>query len=156
MGTVRAAGLDQNSLRELLVEVYGVFYAEPVVNVKVELQVSVTGAVPRPGRFYMDPTATLVDALADAGGPNIEYAVTGSQIPADPREIQLVREGVRQTLNFHPAEITEETLRIRIRSGDWIHVPPQDRTRVREEVMFWGTLLSFATSVIGLVVLIGR
>ncbi|MDP2857808.1 MAG: polysaccharide biosynthesis/export family protein [Bacillota bacterium] len=156
VGTVRAAGLDHNSLREHLVQVYGVFYAEPVVNVKAQLQVSVTGAVPRPGRYYLDPTATLVDALAEAGGPNIEYAVTGSQIPADPREVQLVREGLRQSLNFHPNDITEELLQMRIRSGDWIHVPSQDRTRIRDEVMFWGSLLSLASSIVGVVILIGR
>ncbi len=156
VGTVRAAGLDHNSLREHLVQVYGVFYAEPVVNVKVELQVSVTGAVARPGRFYLNPTATLVDALAEAGGTNIEYAVIGSQIPADQRRIQLVREGLRQTLNLHPDDITEELLQMRIRSGDWIHVPALVRTRIRDEVMFWGSLLSLASSIVGVIILIGR
>jgi polysaccharide biosynthesis/export protein len=154
VGTVRAAGLDQNSLRELLVGGYGSFYSEPVVNVKVQLRVNVTGSIPRPGQYFLDPTATLLDALSAAGGANTEYAVIGSQIPGDPRHVQLVREGVRQILNFHPAEISDETLHMRIGSGDWIHVPPETKTAVRDQVLFWGSLLSLTSSVISLVLLI--
>jgi len=154
VGTVHAAGLDQNSLREVLVAGYASFYAEPVVNVKVELRVNVTGAVPRPGQYFMDPTATLVDALAAAGGANTEFALLGSQIPGDPKRVQLVREGERRVVNFHPGEISEETLRMRIRSGDWLHVPPETKTRVRDQVLFWGGLVSLASSVVTLIILI--
>lgn len=154
VGTIHAAGHDQTSLREALVASYSAFYSEPVVNVKVELRVSVTGAVPRPGQYFMDPTATLLDALAEAGGVNSEYAVLGNQIPSDPRGVQLVRDGDRQVLNFQPGEVTQETLVMRIRSGDWLHVPADDRTAVRDQVLFWGSLLSFVTSIAGLVVLI--
>lgn len=156
VGTVHAAGLDQNSLRELLVAGYGGFYAEPVVNVKVLLRVNVTGAIPRPGQYFMDPTATLLDALAAAGGANIEYATVGSMIPGDAKNVQLVRAGVRQVLNFHPSQITEETLHIRIRSGDWLHVPAENKTAVRDQVLFWGGLISLASSTISLIILIGR
>jgi polysaccharide export outer membrane protein len=154
VGTVRAAGLDQNSLREVLVAGYSAFYADPVVNVKVDLRVNVTGAVPRPGQYFMDPTATLLDALSNAGGANTEYAVIGSQIPGDPKRVQLVREGGRQVLNFHAADITEETLLMRIRSGDWLHVPPETKTAVRDQVLFWGGLVSLTTSVITLILLV--
>lgn len=156
VGTVHAAGLDQNSLREFLVAGYGGFYAEPVVNVKVLLRVNVTGAIPRPGQYFMDPTATLLDALAAAGGANIEYATVGSMIPGDPRSVQLVRDGVRQILNFHPTQITDETLHIRIRSGDWLHVPAENKTAVRDQVLFWGGLVSLLSSTISLIILIGR
>lgn len=156
VGTVRAAGLDQNALREILVAAYAGFYAEPVVNVKVELLVNVTGAVPKPGQYFLDPTATLIDALAAAGGANSEFAITGNMIPGDPRRVRLVREGARQIVNLHPADITEETLRARVRSGDWLHVPAENKTAVRDQVLFWGSLLSLSSSVISLVILIGR
>jgi len=156
VGTVHAAGMDQNSLRELLVAGYGSFYAEPVVNVKVLLRINVTGAVPRPGQYYMDPTTTLLDAITAAGGSNAEYAVVGSMIPGDPRNVQLVREGQRQILNFHPAQVSDETLRMRIRSGDWLNVPPERKTAVRDQVLFWGNLLSLTSSVVTLVVLLVR
>jgi len=116
--------------------------------------VNVTVAVPHPGQFYLDPSATLIDALAAAGGANTEYAITGNMIPGDPRRVQLVREGVRQILNFHPADISEETLRTRIRSGDWIHVPPETKTAVRDQVLFWGSVLSFVTGMASLVLII--
>jgi len=154
VGTVHAEGFDQTSLREALVAGYSAFYSEPVVNVKVELRISVTGAVPRPGQYFMDPTATLLDALAEAGGVNSEYAVLGNQIPSDPREIQLVRDGSRQVLNFHPGEVIQETLTMRIRSGDWLHVPAQDKTALRDQVLFWGSLVSFVASVASLVVFV--
>lgn len=156
VGTIRAAGLDQTTLRELLVREYNRFYADPVVDVKVELQVNVTGAVRTPGRFFLDPTARLFDAIAAAGGATIEHAVTGNQIPSDQRNVQLVREGQRSTLNFHPADVTDETLRMRIRSGDWIHVPAQRRTGIRDEAIFWGSLVSFAASVVSLIFVISR
>jgi polysaccharide export outer membrane protein len=156
VGTVHAAGLDQNSLREVLVAGYGSFYAEPVVNVKVLLRVNVTGAVPRAGQYFMDPTATIMDALSSAGGANTEYAVMGSQIAGNPRAIQLVRQGVRQVLNVHPAEITEETINMRVQSGDWLHVPPEGKTAIRDEILFWGSVLSLGSSVATLVVLLIR
>ena len=156
VGTVQAAGLDQNSFREVLVAGYGSFYADPVVNVKVQLRVNVTGAVPRPGQFYLDPTATLMDALSSAGGANTEFAVTGNMIPGDARNVQLVRDGVRQRLNFHPSQIADETFNMRIRSGDWLHVPSQNKTAVRDQVLFWGSLISLASSTISLVILIAR
>jgi len=56
VGTIHAAGQDQTSLREVLVERFGAFYSQPVVNVKVELRVNVTGSVVRPGQYYLDPS----------------------------------------------------------------------------------------------------
>lgn len=156
VGTVHVSGLDQSLFRGVLVEAYNAFYADPVVNVKVELRVNVTGAVARPGQYFLDPTATLLDALAAAGGANVEYAVIGSQIPGDPRQVQLVRDNERQVLNFHPADISDQVLNMRIRSGDWLHVPPDDKTAVRDQILFWGSILSFVSGVASLVILIGR
>lgn len=154
VGTVRAAGLDHTRLRELLVREYNRFYSDPVVDVRVELLVNVTGAVRAPGRLFLDPTARLFDAIAAAGGATIEHAVTGNQIPSDQRIVQLVREGERQVLNFHPADVTDATMRLRIRSGDWIHVPAQRRTSIRDDAIFWGSLVSFAASVVSLIFVI--
>lgn len=156
VGSVHVAGLDETSLRRLLVDRYEPYYADPVVDVEVELRVSVTGSVGQPGQLYLDPTATLVDAIAQAGGMASEIAVATIQIPANQSEVRLVRDGVTTILNLRPDEVTEEVLRMRIKSGDWLHVPPRDRSRIRDEIQFWGGVLSFVGSLAALVVLIAR
>lgn len=156
VGTIHVSGLDQSLLRGTLVDAYRAFYADPVVNVSVQLRVNVTGAVPNPGQFFLDPTATVIDALSAAGGANAEFAIVGNSIPGNPRAVQLVREGQRQSLNVHPADITEAVLEMRIRSGDWLHVPPETRTAVRDQVLFWGSLLSLVSGVASLIILVGR
>ncbi len=156
VSSVHVAGLDQAGVREVLATRFGEFYSDPVLAVKVELKFSVTGAVPRPGQFYLDPTATLAEALAVAGGTTPEFAIASASLPSDPTRVRLVRDGVATILNFRAQEVSQETLDLRIKSGDWLHVPYQQRSRVRDEVQFWGSLISLAASTLGLIILIGR
>ena len=156
VGTVQVVGLDQTGIRRLLTERFGEFYLDPVLDVKVELKISVTGAVPQPGQFFLDPTATVAEALAVAGGTTPEFAIANVNLPSDPTRVRLVRDGVARVLNFRAQEVSQETLDIRIKSGDWLHVPYQRRSRIRDEVQFWGGLVGLAASTIGLILLIGR
>ena len=156
VGSVRVAGTDETSLRNLLRTRYGAFYDEPVVDVKVELRVNVTGSVGNPGQFFLDPTATVLDAMAAAGGIGSEYAVATVQLPADPTAVRLVRDGELQVLNLRPEEVQDTVLTMRVRSGDWFHVPSRARSRVRDEITFWGSVLSFVGSAVALVILIQR
>ncbi len=157
VGSTEVAGLQENSLRDLLVERYGEFYNEPVVDVQVELRVNITGAVGSPGQYFLDPTATISDAMANAGGINAELAVVGSQLPADPENVRLVREGEDlRILNLRPDEVVDSVLQERIRSGDWFHVPYRSRSRIRDEITFWGSVVSFTASIVGLIYLINN
>ncbi len=156
VGSVRAAGLDQTALREELTRRYGTFYDQPVVNVKVELRVNVTGSVGRPGQYYLDPSATVIDALSEAGGPASEIVVNSIQIPSDQSQVRLVRDGQTIVLNVRPDEITPDVIQMRIHSGDWLHVPARRRSRIRDELTFWGSVTSFATSVVVLIILVAR
>ncbi len=122
----------------------------------MELRVSVTGSVRSAGQLYLDPTATITDAIARAGGMAAEVAVIGNQIPANQAEVRLVRDGGTTILNLRPDEVQDSVLQMRIKSGDWIHVPPRDRSRVRDEIQFWGSVLSFVSSIAAVVVLITR
>ena len=155
--TVFVADLDQSGLRELLVELYSEFYSDPVVDVRVELRVSVTGSVGTPGLFYVHPTATVLDAIAEAGGMSPEIISAGQVgIPADQSQVRLVRDGVPLILNLRPDEVTEDVIHMLIQSGDWLHVPPRTRSRIRDEIQFWGGILGFATNVIALIIIIAR
>jgi polysaccharide export outer membrane protein len=156
IGTFRAQGLDQNSLRGAMVAAYGAFYDGPVVNVKVELRINITGAVGRPGQYYVDPTARVVDVLAEAGGTGVEFAMYGNVIPANPREIRLIRDGQSFIFNLHPAEATQEAMDLQVQSGDWIHVPPQTRSATRDNILFWGSIVSLLSGVASLVLLATR
>ena len=154
VGTIHAAGLDQTTLRELLVTRFETFYSQPVINVKVELRVNVTGTVGRPGQYYLDPTATIIDALSAAGGPGSEVSNTGYGVASDPGHVRLVRDGETYIFSIRPDEITAETLMLRVRSSDWIHVPARTRSRVRDEITFWGSVLSLITGAVSLGILI--
>jgi protein involved in polysaccharide export with SLBB domain len=156
VGTIHAAGHDQSSLRELLVSRFETFYSQPVVNVKVELKVNITGSVGRPGQYFLDPTATVIDAISAAGGAGAEYAVVSQILPSDQEHVRLVRDGVSTVFSVRPDDVTSETLNLRVRSGDWIHVPTRARSRVRDEITFWGSVLSITTSFISLIILINR
>jgi protein involved in polysaccharide export with SLBB domain len=153
---VHLAGLDEVACRQLLVERYGHFYDDPVVNVKVQLRVNVTGAVGKPGQYFLDPTATLIDALSNAGGAGSEVAVATNQVEADPGHVRLVRDGKTMLLDLRPDNVTDEVIHMRIRSGDWIHVPPRPRSRIRDEITFWGSVTTFITSIAVLIIYINR
>lgn len=155
VGSVDVEGETEESLRTLLVQLYEPFYQSPVLNVSVELRVNVTGAVGTPGQYYLDPTATVLDAMAEAGGMGSELAISGISLPADPSSVRLVRDAVLYILNLRPEDVSNDVLNMRVRSGDWYHVPFRGRSRVRDEITFWGGVLSFASTVIGLLYLIG-
>jgi protein involved in polysaccharide export with SLBB domain len=156
IGTVHASGLNETSLRNLLTDRYSTFYDAPVVAVRVELRVSVTGSVGRPGQFFMDPTSTVLDAISTAGGVGPEVAVITQIIPSDQRAVRLVRDGEVLILNLRPDEVETEVMEMRIQSGDWIHVPYRDRSRIRDEITFWGSVVSFLSSAVALVLLVNR
>jgi len=110
VGRRQVAGLSPDSLRADLGAAYRQYYRDPVLDVTVLRRISILGAVRQPGLYPVDPTVSLAEALATAGG------VTGE---ADRGGIRLIREGrvLREELN-------RETLlgQTPIRSGDRIFV----------------------------------
>jgi polysaccharide biosynthesis/export protein len=156
VGSVHLAGSDEQNARKVLVERYSHFYSDPVVNVKVDLRVNITGAVAKPGQYFLDPTATILDALSNAGGITSEVAAGAYQVTSDPRHVRVVRDGRTLILDMRPDEIADSVTNMRIHSGDWINVPPQTRSRIRDDVTFWGGIASLATSIVALIILTTR
>lgn len=99
------------TLQELLLREYRRYLRNPSIDVTLLRRINILGAVRNPGLHPVDPTMTIADALALAGG-NAPYG--------DPQKVQLVREGEQIT-----TRITQSTriADLPIRSGDQLYVP---------------------------------
>ncbi len=80
----------------------------------------------------------------------------GNNIPSDQSRVRLVRDGESHVLNLRPDEVTDSVLNLPIRSGDWIHVPNQARSRLRDELQFWGNVISFVFNLVAIIIFVGN
>ena len=155
VGTVHVDGLDAEQIRALLVQKYQPFYTDPVVTVNVLLRVNITGVVGAPGHYFLDPTTTIVDALAEAGGVGSEIeGGSGGGLASNPAAVRLVRDGRPIILDLRPEVADPGMLEMRVQSGDWIHVPSRPRSRFRDDVQFWGSIVSLFSAIVAAVVVI--
>jgi len=150
LGTVEVEGLDAPSIREMLVGDYAPYFDNPVIDVEARLRISVTGAVNRPGNFFVDPTTTLVDALAQAGGSQ-EFAAIADRVISDPSQVRLVRRGTTRVVDMRPDALNPSAALGLVESGDWMYVPFAQRSRLREEISFWGSVVGLITSIVILI-----
>jgi len=118
--------------------------------------VNITGAVRSPGQFYLPPSATLVDALARAGGvtSDVDLGIQGGA--SDASQVRLVRDGVATVIDLRPLDIRPEVMALQVQSGDWLFVPRAQGSQTREQITFWGSLLSTLLTAASLIVLIAR
>lgn len=157
VGRVEVRGMDASAIRELLVVRYADFYSNPVADVETEIRVNVTGAVRQPGNYYLAPTSTIIDALATAGGTRSEVEFSGLGAAADPSRVRLVRRGAQVRILDLRAEVVDSAvLNLPIRSGDWLHVPPQNQSRWRSNLQLLSSFLSVVGSIAALAILIGN
>jgi protein involved in polysaccharide export with SLBB domain len=111
LGRVEVAGEDPAALRARLSAAYGEFLQHASVSVTLLRRVRILGAVRNPGLYPVDPTMTVADALALAGGTTLQGA---------PRTVQLVRDGRPLTARLDPDALLANS---RLRSGDQLYVP---------------------------------
>ncbi len=99
-----------DSIRPRLTQGYSEYLRDPVVEVTLLRRIAVFGAVARPGLYPVDPTMTVQEALALAGGA----APDGRRDRVD-----LIRvEGGTLALS-----LDDDVQRLGIRSGDQLYVP---------------------------------
>ena len=154
LGTISVLGKSAQEIRLQLLDRYSVIFDEPVLQVAAQLRINVTGFVRSPGSYYVDPSLTVLDALAEAGGATGEVDLGTGGGAADAAQVRLVRRnGELRVLDLRPDFITRETRNLRIQSGDWIRVPPQNQSRMRDEIQFYGGLLSILATVVSLIVI---
>ena len=111
LGPVEATAETAESLRKRVSSAFAEFLPHTSISVMVLRRVQILGAVRNPGLYPVDPTMTLGDALALAGGPTIQ---------GKPNTVQLLRDGkhIAANLSSH-TPIANSALR----SGDQIFVP---------------------------------
>ncbi len=154
LGTTRVIGMETADIRKLLEDRYGAIYADPVVEVVVNVHVNITGAVRNSGQFFVPPSATLVDALSLAGGVTAEIDIAVGGGASDASQVRLVRDGVGTVIDMRPLDIRPEILELRVQSGDWLYVPRAQRSQTRETITFWGALFSTLFTAASLIVLL--
>ena len=111
IGAFRVSDYNTASLKAKLLDSYAQYLRNPSVEVTMLRRINVLGAVKSPGLYPIDPTMTIADALALAGGAT----------PAgDQHHVVLVRNGVRVTESLTAETNIAETP---LRSGDQLFVP---------------------------------
>lgn len=134
---VDVAGLSAEQIRTKLTSLYTAYYDNPLIVVNVKLGVNVTGAVMTPGRYTVDPSFTLFDALGLAGGLAHE---------ANRRDVELIRDGKRYSVDLDDALISMHRESLRLQSADWVYVPRRFWTLQR--VATYGTIAVIVLQII--------
>jgi len=111
LGLIRVGGVSADSVRRLIVTTYARYLRDPAVDVTVLPRVTILGAVRNPGVRNLDPTMTIADALAMAGGAAPDGKVD---------QVELRRRGQRVPAKLSLDARLAETP---IRSGDHLVVP---------------------------------
>lgn len=101
-------------LEEQLVSAYREYLRNPSIDVVLLRRINVLGAVNAPNVYSVDPTTTLAEVIAMAGG------ITEA---GNPEKIEVYRDGQKVPLKFNPRTRIGDTP---IRSGDHVYVPQRN------------------------------
>jgi protein involved in polysaccharide export with SLBB domain len=111
LGPVNVGAMTPDSLHNYLLAGFAKYIRNPTVEVTVLRRITVLGAVRNPGVYSADPTMTVAEVLALAGGVSVD----GKR-----DRIQLIRNGAPLDLRLAPGAHMANTA---LRSGDQIYVP---------------------------------
>jgi len=130
IGQVHVSDITTDSLRRMLIGTYSQYLKDPSIEVTMLRRVTVIGAVKNPGLYPVDPTMSIADVLALAGGAD----PTGMQDKVD-----VIRGGKKQRVKF-----TQRTSvgSLAIRSGDELFLP--ERSWVSRNGYVVGALIGAA------------
>jgi len=111
LGPTKVASITADSLRSMLIATYSQYLKDPAIEVTFLRRVTILGAVNHPGIYPVDPTMTVHDVFALAGGtlPN-----------GNPKHFELRRGGQNIDVDFSQDTPIGRTT---IRSGDELYVP---------------------------------
>lgn len=138
LGNVAVAGEPPEQVKQRISTGYARYLQNPTVDVVFLRRVQVLGAVRNPGLYPVDPTMTVSDALALAGGATTE---------GNPRRIVLVRDGERMPVTLLASTPLSEAA---LRSGDQIYV--EQRSWLSRNT---GVVTAAITGVVSLIIAFG-
>lgn len=111
VGEYRVIDESPESLKARLLADYQQYLRNPSIEITILRRIRIIGGVNNPGLHLVDPTVTVADALALAGGPDQN---------AKQDEIRIIRDGVELDVKLGAnTRIGDSPLR----SGDQIYVP---------------------------------
>ncbi len=111
LGDLRLSDWPVDSIRPRLTLRYAEYLRDPVIEITLLRRVAIYGSVLKPGLYPVDPTMTVQDALALAGGAS----------PDGKRDqVELLRGGDRILTDLSAGTTLDQ---LRLRSGDQLYVP---------------------------------
>jgi polysaccharide export outer membrane protein len=112
----------------------------PFVTVTPLFRMAVLGEVSRPGLYTVDPTLSVIDVVALAGGPTRN---------GDLNKIQVVREGEQLEVSFRRDVMQGRSLQeIGVRSGDQILVARRAFTRDDLALLLQGVSITLSLAIL--------
>jgi polysaccharide export outer membrane protein len=139
IGPVHVTEYTPSNLKDRLVEEYSRTLRNPSIEVVVLRRILISGAVGAEGVYPVDPTMSLVEALALAGGPSADAKKDRVILIRDDREIEIDLDD--------PLEVRN----VALQSGDQLLVPGAS-TLIRN----WKLLVGMVSSTISLAILLTR
>lgn len=115
LGAISTVGINVAELRDTLRTGLENLFADPFVTITPLFRLAVLGKVRDPGLYTVDPTLTVLDLVALAGGPSADGNLNGTR---------LLRGGEEIRVNLRRQSLRGQTLQeMGVRSGDQIIVP---------------------------------
>lgn len=137
LGEITTRGLTVAALREQVRDGLQQLFRQPFVTITPLFRMAVLGEVVRPGLYTADPTLSVTDVVAMAGGATRQ---------GNMGKIKLIRGGELVTFDFEQEAVAGRTLaEIGVRSGDEVIVPRKFFTR--EDLLLVVSLLQVGLSI---------
>ena len=111
LGAIDVRTMSPDSLTRFLVDSLGRFLRNPSIQVNLLRRIRILGAVKNPGLYPVDPSITVLDALALAGGATSE---------GKPDRVELRREGEKINVPLNKGTRLADTP---MQTGDQLYVP---------------------------------
>lgn len=111
LGPWQVSGMNAEHLRDEITKAYSEYLKNPSIEVFVTRRITIVGAVQNPGVYQVDPTMSIVHALAKAGGPSGD---------AKKDEVILVRNGQERHLKTDDLAALQS---VELHSDDQLVVP---------------------------------